>query len=422
MSNQSSSTSPPHTLIIGSGVIGLCTAYYLTQQGHVVTILDKAELGAGSSYGNAGWVAVGHALPIPQPGVLTQGLKWLLDAGGPFYIKPRLDLDLLRWLWHFQQACTWSQVRRTIPVMLDLNRAGLALFRQLAAEIDGDFGFVDKGLLYLYRDQASFAKGVKEAKLLRPYGTETALLDHAGLRALEPNLSPHARYGIYYRDYAHLQPHNLLRQLAQVVQQHGVTIHYHTEVLGFTTTGRQITSLQTTRGDFRADQIVLAAGAWSPGVVRDLQLSLPIQAAKGYSLTFKRPPHAPTFPCSVPEYKAAITPMGNQLRISSTLELAGLDATINQRRLAAIRQAARDYLIAGEELELLEIWRGFRPLTPDDLPFIGRSPQHHNLVVATGHGMLGVTQGTITGKLVAQLIAEETPLLDLKPFRVNRFE
>ncbi|MDX1522590.1 MAG: FAD-dependent oxidoreductase [Anaerolineae bacterium] len=408
-------------LIIGGGVIGVCTAYYLARQGQPVTLVEKDDLCAGSSYGNAGWIANGHAIPIPAPGVLTQGLKWLLDAGSPFYIKPRLDLDLLRWLWQFQAACNQTQMVRAIPVLLALNQTSLELFEQLVAEENLKFGYERPGLLHLFKNQDQFKQGVEEAALLRKFGVETVMLDSAGIRQMEPNVSPSVTNGIYYPNYAHMIPDRFVRELARLAERRGACIKIGTEVLGFETSGRRISAVATTRGRFEPEQVVLATGAWSPDVARSLKLRLPIQPAKGYSLTFKRPPTSPSLPLSLPEYKVAVTPMGEQLRLSSTLELAGLDPAINQRRLAAIRQAAYEYLLAAGKLELIEIWRGFRPLTPDDLPIIGRSEALENLILATGHGMLGMTQGPITGKLVSQIIAGEPPVIDLAPLRVERF-
>jgi len=408
-------------LIIGGGAIGVCAAYYLTEAGRRVTLLERADICAGSSYGNAGWVAAGHIMPIPAPGLLTQGLKWLLDPGGPFYIKPRLDLDLIRWLWRFQQACTAQQVARVIPLFVALNRHSWRLFETLAARPDLDFGYQRRGLLHLFRDRAGLQKGLIEARHVRPHGLETAVLDGAGLRHLEPNLSPDVRYGIYYPEYAHLRPDQFVHALAEQAQAGGAELRPGCEVIGFQTAGREIKTVRTTKGDFAADQVILAAGAWSPLVTRELGLRLPVQAAKGYSLTFKRPAQGPGMPLSVPEYKVAITPMGERLRMSSTLELAGLDRSINHRRLAIIRRAAQHYLLGSAEFELLETWRGFRPLTPDDLPIIGRSPNYENLILATGHGMLGITYGPVTGQLVAQLAGGEEPLVDLEPFSPARF-
>ncbi|GAB4437267.1 MAG: FAD-dependent oxidoreductase [Anaerolineae bacterium] len=411
----------PDVLIVGGGVIGVCTAYYLAKQGIGVTLVERDEICAGSSYGNVGWIANGHAIPIAAPGVLTQGLKWLLDSGSPFYIKPRLNGALLRWLWQFQAACTDAHVRQSIPVLLALSQHSLELFEEIITAEALACDFERKGLLHLFTTADSFKKDVKEAKLLQQFGVESTELDADGVRDIEPNVLPAIRHGVYFPEYAHLNPHHFVLGLADAARSHGAALLPKTEVLTFETGGRKITTVHTTRGSFRPRQVVLAAGAWSPLVSRELGLSLPVQPAKGYSITVHAPPTGPLLPLSLIEHKVAVTPLGNLLRFSSTLELAGYDFSINQRRVAATRKAVQLYLPNLDAPEVLELWRGFRPASPDGLPIIGPAPGVENLMLATGHGMLGITHGPVTGKLITQLLAGERPLFDIGPLRPERF-
>lgn len=408
-------------LIIGGGVIGVCSAYYLSQQGRPVTLVEKGDICSGSSYGNAGLIVPSHAIPLAGPGVLRQGLRWLLDPESPLYVKPRPDPELARWLWQFRAACGEQQMHQTISVLMSLNQAGITLFEELAAIAGQDFGYERLGGLYLFNTQTGFDAGLEEVELLRGLGITPQVLDAEGVRQMVPNVQPSVVGGTYYPEDAHLIPDRLVHALARLAQDQGACLRTSTEVLGFETAGRRITAVGTTRGTFKPDQVVLAAGAWSPVLARSLGLNLPIQPAKGYSLTFKRPPVCPRVPLHLTERKVAVTPMGDMLRFGGTLELAGLDLSINQRRVAAIQQAAGEYLRGVAELELLEIWRGLRPLTPDTLPIIGRSRRFDNLIIATGHGMLGMSLGPITGKLVAQIAGDETPAVDLTPLRVDRF-
>ncbi len=414
-------THQPDVLIIGGGVIGICAAYYLAKQGNSVTLVEKDEICAGSSYGNVGWIANGHAIPIAAPGVLTQGLKWMLDSGSPFYIKPRLNAALLRWLWQFQASCTDAHVRQSIPTLLALSQHSLEMFEQLIPAEALACDFERKGLLHLFTNATSYRKDVEEANLLKEYGVESQELDADGLREMEPNVLPAVSHGLYYPEYAHLSPHRFVQELADAARRRGAALLPKTEVLTFETAAKKIKTVHTTRGSFSPQQVVLAAGAWSPLVMRELGQRLPVQPAKGYSLTVKPPPTSPRLPLSLIEHRVALTPMGNVLRFSSTLELAGYDFSINRRRVTATKEAVKHYLPNMETLEVLELWRSFRPATPDGLPIIGPSPHLDNLILATGHGMLGITHGPVTGKLVAQLAAGETPLLDLAPLRPGRF-
>ncbi len=409
------------TLIIGGGVIGVCVAYFLAEAGRSVTLLEQNDIASGSSYGNAGLIAVAHAVPLPAPGVLTQGLRWLLDSASPFYIKPRLDPDLIRWLWRFRGACTQEKVLQAIPVLLALGQASMDLYDQLHAQHDLDDAFQHRGRLFLFRTQSALDHAVEELALLRRFNVEGAILDAPGVRARFPLASPVVMGGVYYPNYAHFVPARFVQGMARLVEERGVDLRTHTEVLGFQTQGSQVTQVRTTRGDFQAQEVILAAGAWSAPLGRALGLRLPIQPAKGYSITAKRPAGFPEQPVQLSEEMVAVTPMGEHLRFSSTLELAGFDQRINQRRVHASRRALREYVQGMEGLEELKIWRGFRPLSADDLPIIGRTRRYGNLVLATGHGMLGMTQGPITGKLVAQLVTGAEPDLDLTPFSPGRF-
>jgi len=408
-------------IVIGGGIIGISVAYYLALQGRSVTLIEKDEICAGSSFGNAGLIANGFAIPLPAPGMPSQGLKLLLDSTSSFYIKPRPNLDLLRWLWKFYRACNEKQMLQSIAILLSLGQGSFDLFDELFAKEGTDFSYEHKGRLILYTSEDSYQGGVADAALLRDFGVDASLLDAEGIRKIEPNVLPAVTHGIYCADYAHVTPDRLTHEMAALAKSQGVELKTGISVTGFETSGQQISAIRTTEGIFTPDQVVLAAGAWSPVLANCLKLRLPIQPAKGYSLTYKRPSTSPQLPLSLAERKIAVTPMGEMLRFTSTLELAGFDPSINQQRLETIRRSVKEYLPGMENLEQETVWSGYRPATPDDLPIIERNQKFKNLILATGHGTLGMTQGLITGKLVAQIIAGEQPSIDLTPFRADRF-
>lgn len=410
-------------LIIGAGVVGICTAHYLIERGCRVTVLDKGEVGSGCSRSNAGLVVPGHSMPLATPGIIAKGLKWMLSPESPFYIKPRMNRDLIRWLWRFRGACNEKKMHQAIPVLYELNRASLDLFGELSALEGMDFGLKRKGLLIVCKTQANMDAAVKEAEHKRKLNIEADILDSRGLSELEPALRGDLTGAVHFLQDAHLDPLQFVRQLARHVENRGVRILTGTEAIGFEASGGTIKSVQTTRGDFQAKDVVLASGAWSADLVRGLKIGLPIQPAKGYSITYQRPPESPRIPMILSETKIAVTPLDDMLRFGGTLELAGLDLTINRRRVHAILKAVPAYLsdIRTDRLELLEIWRGLRPCTPDGLPLIGRCPAVKNLILAAGHAMQGLSLAPATGKLTAQIALSEKPFLDIAPMSLERF-
>jgi D-amino-acid dehydrogenase len=412
-------------VVVGGGVIGVCAAYYLARTGASVTLVERGEIAAGASYGNAGLVVPSHSVPLAAPGVLWRGLRWMANPESPFYIRPRADRDLLAWLWRFRTHCTPAHVERAMPVIRDLSRESLTLFQELAAIPGLGFGFRHDGLLSVYRTEAGLSDGRHEAELLASRGIVAKVLDARAARDLEPSLRDGVAGAVHFPDDAHLTPDRFVRGLARVAHDMGVDVRTGTEVLGFTRAGRRVTGVETTRGSIGCDEVVLAAGPWSAPVGRDLGLSLPLQAAKGYSVTYEMPPGGPRMPMLLGEARCAVTPMetpdGAVLRFAGTLELAGLDLSIARRRVRAIERAAREYVRFEQEPRLVEIWRGLRPCTPDGLPFIGRPRALDNVIVATGHAMLGVSLGPVTGTLVAEVVAGQPPMLDLAPLDPDRF-
>jgi D-amino-acid dehydrogenase len=319
-------------IVVGGGVIGICSAYYLVAAGGDVTVVEKGEVSSGCSSGNAGLISPSHSIPLAAPGVLGKALKWMFDSESPLYIRPRFDLDLFSWLWRFAAACNESRARKAIPVLRDLGGASVSLFKQLAAIPGLDFGFRQDGLLMLFRTQRGYEEGLREAERLREIGIDSKVMSALEVRDLEPSVSPTVIGGLYFPREAHLIPVDFVQGLAREAEKLGVRICTSTEVFGWETRGRRICAVKTTRGDFRPDKVVLAGGAWSPLLSRDIQVRLPVQAAKGYSITVKGQGHCLRAPLQLSEAKVFVTPMGKSLRFAGTLELTGLDLSITRRR------------------------------------------------------------------------------------------
>ena len=411
------------TLVIGGGAIGICCAFYLNQQGKNVAVIEKGEICSGSSHGNAGLIVPSHSIPLAAPGVITQGIKWMFDPASPFYIKPRLDRKFLSWLWKFRSACCEANVSRALPVLSQLNAVSLELFDELAALGGVDFNYEKKGVVQIFKTRKGLDDGIKEARRLQEYGVESRVLDNNELAPFCRQMPTASVGGIFFPQDAQLIPDRFVHQLARHVENNGVDLLTSAEVIGFEISGRKVITVKTTRGDIAAEEVILAGGSWSGDLARELGIKLWMEPAKGYSVTFKRPPSCPDIPVMLSEAKVVLTPMDDMLRVAGTLELAGFDMSINNRRLQAILKAVPAYFpdFNPDELEVIEIWRGLRPCSPDGLPYLGRPRRYDNVIIATGHGMKGISLAPVTGKLVAQLAARGNPPIDLTALSIERF-
>ena len=392
-------------IVVGGGIIGLSAAYCLARSDRSVLLVEKGDIGAGSSYGNAGLIAPSDSIPLPSPAAISQGIRWLLDPESPLYIKPRLDGDLLRWLWQFLRSSNRRTFLRSIPILRDLSRESLRLYREWMDEEGIEVPFAQAGLLIVFRTEKGFREGKSLADTLARFDLQSRVLSGDEVRAWVPHVRADVVGGVHYVEDAHFDPAAFLRAFAPKVEARGVHMLTHTEVLDFEVQGGRVQRVMTTRGDFAAEEVVLAAGAWTPVLARRLGARVPVQAAKGYSITIRRPQNFPEVPIILDEAKVAVTPMGETLRFAGTLELAGLNLGITLRRVNAIKRGVSEYLTIDPDREpLVELWRGLRPCSPTGLPYIERLTSVSNVIVATGHCMLGISQGPDTGCRVARMI------------------
>lgn len=412
-----------NVLIIGGGAIGLCAAYYLHKAGATVTVIDKGELGHGSSLHNAGYVCPSHFIPLASPGIISQGLKWMLNPVSPFYIKPRLNRDFLAWAWKFKQSCTDAHVRRVAPLLRDLHIESLKLYKEFVAMKEFDFEWMEKGLLILYRTERGRHDCEEEAKLSSELGLEVRMLDRAELQSLEPDVEMRAHGGLYYPGDCHLTPAKFIEGLAKHLEKGGVELLKNTLVSGFRVQGNRVSEVMTTSGTLGADEFVLAGGSWSPEIVKPLGLRLLVEAGKGYSVTIPRKEKKPRIPFICTEARVAVTPMGDTLRFAGTMEIAGVDTSITRRRVDAILNAVPGYMggFQPADFDGVEPWAGLRPVSPDGVPYIGRFKAYPNLIAATGHAMIGMSLAPVTGKIVSRIVDGESVEFDLQLLGPDRF-
>lgn len=410
--------------IIGGGIIGLCAAWFLTKEGYEVTVIDKNDFSDGTSFGNAGMIVPSHFVPMAAPGVITQGLKWLLNSKSPFYIKPRLNIELGQWLWHFYRAANKKQVKKSMPILYAFNKQSKELYQTLAADNHFNFGFEERGLLMLYKTTKQAKKEQELADKAYQLGLKAEILDKNGLQKLEPKMDLDVLGGIYFPDDAHLHPNQFMRQMKVILRKQGVQFISHTSINDFNIKGSKVESLVDTQGRIiPVEKVLITAGSWSSKLLKKIGIKIHLQDGKGYSLTLNSPTLRPTIPTILSEAKVAITPMGEDLRIGGTLELSGLSNTINQKRVEGIVESIPAYYknLKIDHSPQTKIWKGYRPCTPDGLPYIGQSKALSNLFVGTGHGMMGLSLGPATGKLLSQIITQQKTMLDLRPFRLDRF-
>jgi D-amino-acid dehydrogenase len=408
-------------LIVGGGVIGLACAWYLLRAGRQVTLLERAELGAGASHGNCGTITPSHAPPLSEPGVIRQALRWMLKPDAPLYIRPRFDPGLWRWLWAFKARCNVRDHAMATAVRAGLLNASNTALEKLLAETGIDCEHCHAGLLYVFRDPRNWEAYASLPDRLRPIGIRAEGWDGTRMEREEPALKAGVAGGIWFPDDASLRPDRLVAGLGRVVREAGGEILENAPVEAFERRAGHIESVRAGGRRWQAREVVLAAGAWSPLLSRQMGFRLPVQPGKGYSLTFARPALAPRRSLVLKEPSVCVTTWTEGFRLGSTMEFSGYDTALNPVRLAALRRGAAEFLHEPGRGEPLEQWCGWRPMSPDDLPIIGRAPGLDNLVVATGHGMLGVSMAAITGILVRDLLLGRPPVLDLEPVSPARF-
>jgi len=406
-------------VVIGGGIVGLSSAFYLRAEGHDVIVLDKGTLSEGASFVNAGYLTPSHIIPLAAPGMIYKGLKWMFNSSSPFYIKPRMDADLISWGWKFMRSCSKAHVQRSLYVIKDINTLSKGLYHEMHESMD--FHLEDRGVLMAFQTSKAEKEEFPVMKAAQDLGLDVSLLGANEVNELQPGVKMNIEGAYHYRCDAHTTPGVFMNELRDNLISNGVKIYTETEVNAFDLVDKKIKNVITSQGSFEAEEVVFAAGAWTEKLLKSLKISLSVQAGKGYRINVKTPIGI-TMPAILMESKVAVTPMQGFTRFSGTMEIAGINNTIRMNRVKAIAGAASNYYegvqLPQEDLEQAKC--GLRPLSPDGLPFIGRHSSCENLVMATGHAMMGWSLGPGTGKLVSELISDKKASMNINAFSPER--
>jgi D-amino-acid dehydrogenase len=409
-------------VIVGGGVIGFCAAYYALKRGFPVTLIERETAGGDNcSMGNAGMIVPSHFTPLAAPGMISKGLRWMFNPESPFYVRPRVNLDLMRWGWLFHRHSTERHVAASRELLRDLSLESRRLFAELAEE--ADFGLAKRGLLMLCKSQKGLDEEAHVAKEARDIGLEAEVLDAAATAKLDPGITMDVAGAVYFPQDCHLDPKRFMSEMRCRVLELGGNIESGVEIDGIETRDGKVIAVEGSGRRFEGKQFVVAGGSWTPKLLGLVGLKLPLQAGKGYSLTLPAPPELPQL-CSIfAEAKVAITPMGKSLRFGGTMEVGGLDLSINPARVRGIVKSVHAYFPKFSESDFAGIqpWAGLRPVSPDGVPYLGKSRKFTNLTIASGHAMMGLSLGPVSGRLVADLLSGDAPFRPIGGMDAGRF-
>ncbi|MBP6431833.1 MAG: FAD-dependent oxidoreductase [Ferruginibacter sp.] len=409
--------------IIGGGIIGLCSAYYLRKEGYAVTVIERGDITDGCSFVNMGYMSPSHFVPLASPGIIAEGLKHMLSSSSPFYIKPRLNFDLIQWAYHFWRNSNVKTVAKNAPHLNAILQLSRSLINEMRNEIGDTFDMEEKGCLMMCKQQKTLEHEFHLADDAEKFGLKVERLQKDAVQKLEPNVELNVAGAVLFKDDCHFNPGKMMIALHNYLKNKGVQFHLNTTVEGFEKNNNKVSGIITNNGKFECDEVIIAAGSWLPVISKMLGIKLLLQAGKGYSHTYQNIKKNIKYPAILVDGRCAITPWGNSLRIGGTMEISGINNNVLIKRMQGIYDSAKDFYpsLQIDFPPTDKIWNGLRPVTPDGLPYIGYHTSLQNVLFAGGHAMLGISQGTGTGKLVTELVQKKGTSINLDAFAVERF-
>ncbi len=411
-------------IIIGGGVIGLFSAYYLHRSGWEVEVLEKGDLSDNCSYGNAGMVTPSHFVPLASPGIIEQGIRWMFDSKSPFYVKPTLSKDLISWGLKFVKSATKKHAERSAEGLRDILLLSRELYHEFEKDAGFNFGLEDEGILMLFRSPKVEEEEIHMIDKATALGLDAEYLKPEDCRKLQPDVDLDILGAVHYRCDAHMYPNQLMAGLINYLETNGVIIYRHTEVKRINHTNGKITSVSTGDNEYKGDAYLVAGGSWSPAIAKMAGFNLPLMPGKGYSFMVKNPVKKMTIPSILCEARVAVTPMNGGIRFGGTMEIGKINKQVNLNRVKGIVESVPKYFpdFKLDVPDEKDVWYGFRPCSPDGLPYVGMSGKFKNLAIATGHAMIGLATGPATGKLIAETLNAEKTSMDIGLFSPGRFD
>ncbi|MGN6265495.1 MAG: NAD(P)/FAD-dependent oxidoreductase [Ginsengibacter sp.] len=411
-------------IIVGGGVNGLCTAYYLQKRNKFdITVIDRGNITDNCSFGNMGFLSPSHFIPLASPGIISEGLKYMLSSSSPFYIKPRLDSSFIRWALLFYKNSNAKTVEKNAPYLSELLNLSRRLMNEIRDELGDVFEMEEKGCMMMCHSQKAFEEELKLLQPAKKFRLEVEVLNREELQKKEPDVELDIFGALLFKDDAHIHPGKLMAAMKRYLEQKGVNFQLNTEVSGLSKNHSKIEHVATNQGTFSADDFVLTGGSWLAQLAAKAGINLLIQGGKGYSYTYDYVEKNIHYPAILVDGRCAVTPWKNQLRIGGTMEFSGNNHKVLVKRMEGIYNSVKKFypgLQIGFPPED-KIWTGLRPVSPDGLPYIGNSKKFENLFINGGNAMLGISEGAAGGQIISDLIEKRSTPIDISAFQIERF-
>lgn len=410
-------------VIVGGGISGLFSAYYLKILNYQVTIIDSENFVRGCSHGNAGLIVPSHIIPLAAPGVVSKALKWMLNTRSPFSFHPKLNREFISWCTHFLKNSTELNVKRSVIPLRDISFLSSSLYKEIDEEFKNSFLLKSRGLLMLYKSEKIAEEEYSLAKLAQIYGIRTNILSPKEVHNLDSSCNYNILGGIHYLDDRHLNPNLLINNLIEHLKSQNVEFISGIKISDISFSGDLIKSVSSISNKYEADSFLFCSGVWTADLISKLKINIPLMPGKGYSFNIESKNNFPTIPSILVDAKVAVTPMENNLRIAGTMEIDTINSKIRIGRVKGMVNSFNRYYpdLKIETPNKKNVWYGLRPCSPDGLPYLGESKIYKNLFVAAGHAMLGLSLGPATGKLVSEIISDTKPSIDISPFQPERY-